>query len=75
LAGKTENDGYPTFGLDKSGNLYASNVTLAGHITADYLYANTGGEIGGWKINANELTNGVFGLYKNKGAHPYEANS
>jgi hypothetical protein len=45
---------------------------LDGQITASKLTANDSGSIAGWTIDGNSLTNGVFGLYKNGGVHPYE---
>lgn len=50
------------FGVDSSGNLYASganlkSATVSGTITASTLTATTGGKIGGWTINGNSLKN------------------
>ena len=53
----------PKFGVDKYGDLYASNVTLSGNITATTLTANVSGTIGGWTIDSNYLKYGSSGLY------------
>lgn len=40
------------------GDINASNANITGNIYADFLKANTGGEIGGWKIGKSTLSAG-----------------
>jgi hypothetical protein len=49
------------FSLDTSGNVTASNIRLTGDITANYITANTAGQIGGWNIDSNAIYHGTEG--------------
>lgn len=50
------------FTVDSSGNLKATEAIIEGSVTAEYLKANTSGEIAGWIISKEGLTNGIFEL-------------
>lgn len=43
------------FGVTADGHVYASNVDIEGKITATYLTAITGGQIGGWEIGKDSI--------------------
>lgn len=53
------NDATITF----NGTFTAPNATIIGTITADYLMANSGGQIAGWTIEGNSLKSGAVGIY------------
>lgn len=55
------------FSVDYTGKMEAQNAVVHGDIYANYIEANTGGNIGGWTINANQLSGGSTTLHSTGG--------
>ena len=47
------------FSLNASGNVTASNINLTGNITANYITANTAGQVGGWNVTSDAIYTGT----------------
>jgi hypothetical protein len=56
------NDTMAPFKVDTTGSLSARNASIKGDVNADYLVANTAGQIGGWSISPGLLYSGNTGL-------------